>query len=403
MLNKRILLLGGSYAQIVAIKAAKEKGLYVILFDYLPNNPGIEYADEYHNVSTTDKAVVLKLAKKLEIDYIMAYASDPAAPTAAFVSEKMGLPGNSYKSVQILSEKDLFRDFLIQNGFNAPKSVSIKQNENFVDKISCLQFPIIVKPTDSSGSKGVTKLTSFADVEDTVAFAFLHSRNKRIIAEEFIESSGEQLHGDGFVFNGELIFNYLGDHHYNNKINPFVPFSTTWPSMYKEDVMLKIDNELKNFIRLSGYKNGPVNIEVRINDKDEIYIMEIGPRSGGNFVPQIIKYATAFDMVDASLDLVSEAFIYKAPKQKKCAAYYVIHSEYDGELLELSFKKELLPFIKEFHQYNFPGDKVKSFQGANAALGVLLLLFKNNQEMNSIIEEMENKINLKIEKSVLCQ
>ena len=97
---KKILMLGGTMQQIPIIKLAKEMGLYVITCDYAPENPGHKYADEYHNVSTTDVDGVLELAKELKIDGIVAYASDPAAPTAAYVAEKLGLPGNPYESVQ---------------------------------------------------------------------------------------------------------------------------------------------------------------------------------------------------------------------------------------------------------------------------------------------------------------
>lgn len=97
---KRIMMLGGSYFQASAIKRAKELGYYVITCDYLPDNPGHKYADEYHNVSTIDKEGVLKLAKELKIDGILAYASDVSVSTAAYVSEQLGLPSNSLTTTQ---------------------------------------------------------------------------------------------------------------------------------------------------------------------------------------------------------------------------------------------------------------------------------------------------------------
>jgi formate-dependent phosphoribosylglycinamide formyltransferase (GAR transformylase) len=114
---EKILLLGGSFQQIAAIKKAKELGLYVIVCDYLVDNPGQRFADEYHQVSTTNKEAILKVALENKIDYIFAYASDPAVPTAAYVSEKMALNGNPYNAVITLSEKDRFRDFLMKNQF----------------------------------------------------------------------------------------------------------------------------------------------------------------------------------------------------------------------------------------------------------------------------------------------
>ena len=98
-------MLGGSLYQVYAIKEAVRLGYYVITCDYLPSNPGHKYAHEYHNVSTTDKDAVLELARKLQVDGIVAYASDPAAPTAAYVCEKLGLPTSPYESVEILSKK----------------------------------------------------------------------------------------------------------------------------------------------------------------------------------------------------------------------------------------------------------------------------------------------------------
>lgn len=118
--QKRILMLGGSYFQVPAIKYAKDSGYYVITCGNLPDNPGHKYSDEYYNISTTDREAILNLAIKIKIDGILAYASDPAAATAAYVSEQLGLPGNSYQSVKTLSEKDLFRDFLRKNNFNVP-------------------------------------------------------------------------------------------------------------------------------------------------------------------------------------------------------------------------------------------------------------------------------------------
>ena len=119
---KKILLLGGSYFQVPSVKKTKELGYYTITCDYLPDNPGHKFADEYYNVSTTDKEAVLKLAQELKIDGIVCYASDPAAITAAYVAEKMGLAGQPYKSVEILANKDLFRKFLAENGFNTPRA-----------------------------------------------------------------------------------------------------------------------------------------------------------------------------------------------------------------------------------------------------------------------------------------
>jgi biotin carboxylase len=391
------LFLGGAYAQIPIIREAKQRGIYIITCDYLPNNPGHQLADEYYNISTTDVEKVLQLAKDKQVDFVFAYASDPAAPVASYVSEKLGLPGNSFKSVQTLSEKDLFRQFLEQNGFNAPKSISISENDDIEKMVSQLTFPIVVKPTDSCGSKGVSKLTSMKMAKEAIAYAMSFSRNKRLIAEEFIESNGEQFHGDGFVVDGKLVFSYIGDHHYNVSVNQFVPYSTTWPSEKSAHDVERVEKEVAKIIELVGFSNGPINIEARIDIHNKVYIMEIGARSGGNFVPQVINYTSGFDMVKASVDLFLGTPVIVPSLPKKCGAYFVVHTDKNGTLQSLTISEKLKTFIKEFHQYVQAGGKVNSFQGANAAIGVLLLTFDSQQQMHDVINNMNQYIDISIE------
>ncbi len=126
--------------------------------------------------------------------------------------------------------------------------------------------------------------------------------------------------------------------------------------------------------------------------------MEIGPRSGGNFVPQVINYATRFDMIFATLDLFENKNIKVNNIQNNCAAYYVLHTDKDGILKSISLKDEIKIHIKEFHQYIHPGEKVYSFQGANAAIGVLLLLFSSQEEMDYYIDNMNKFVEIQIEK-----
>ena len=130
---KTILLLGGSAQQIVAIETAKRLGYFTVLCDYLSDNPGQYVADKFYLVSTTDKDAVLEVAKNENVDGVLAYASDPAAPTAAYVAEKLGLPGSPYKSVEILCNKDRFRKFLSDNNFCTPKAKGYTDLGNAID------------------------------------------------------------------------------------------------------------------------------------------------------------------------------------------------------------------------------------------------------------------------------
>ena len=204
--QKRILLLGGLRYLLPVIKTAHDLGYYVITCDYIPSNIAHKYSDEYHNVSIIDKEAVLALAQELQIDGIMSFAVDPGVVTAAYVQERLGLPGNPYESVLILQNKDLFRNFLREHGFTVPASRSFSSMEEALLDRSWYVFPVIVKPTDSAGSKGVMRVDSFADLELALQEAFAHSLSHRVIVEEFIEKQGCSSDTDCFSVDGELKF-----------------------------------------------------------------------------------------------------------------------------------------------------------------------------------------------------
>ena len=149
---KKLLLLGGSAQQVVAIDTAKRLGYYTVLCDFLTDNPGQYVADKFYLVSTTDEKAVLEVARKEKIDGVLAYASDPAAPTAAYIAEQLNLPGNPYESVEILCNKDKFRTFLTENGFSAPVAKGYASKEDVWSDKRSFEYPIIIKPVDSSGS-----------------------------------------------------------------------------------------------------------------------------------------------------------------------------------------------------------------------------------------------------------
>ena len=119
MKQKKLMLLGGIRYLLPVIKAAHEQGYYVITADYLPDNIAHKYSDEYVNVSIVDKEAVLKVAQEKQIDGIMSFGVDPGVVAASYVQNKMGLPSfGPFESVEILQNKDKFRAFLTEHGFN---------------------------------------------------------------------------------------------------------------------------------------------------------------------------------------------------------------------------------------------------------------------------------------------
>lgn len=389
---KKLLVLGAMQMHIPLLKRAKERGCYLITCDYIKENEGHLLADEAYYDSTTDIESVYRIALQNNVEGVLTFNSDPAALTASIVSAKLGLPCSSPDSVRIMSEKDLFRDFLLRNGFNVPKFATVTNDKDILSIVDNFAFPLIIKPVDSSGSKGVTKVDSLDELLSAYFRANAMSRSKRVIVEEFIEPMYNQLHGDAFVLDGKLSFIYLGDHHFDNKINGLVPYSTTFPSTLSEDMIMRVEQEVSRFISLVGFKQGGINIEARISKTDgKIYLIEVGPRNGGNFTPIVIQYASNFNFIDATLDLFLKGDVSLQHVDKKgYFAYLILHSEREGVLKKIVIDPLLEEKILEKHLYLREGGIVNSFKGANAAIGVLLVQFSSEQEMNNIVTNFEN-------------
>lgn len=369
------------------LKRAKERGIYTITCDYIPENVGHQYADEAYYESTTDIEAVLNLAKSCRVDGVMTFNSDPAALTAAYVSEKLGLPTSGYSAVKVMSEKDLFRDFLADNNFNYPKHKSFSSLDSLLAGVDFFSFPVIIKPVDSSGSKGVNIVENIEDLVLQYEQALTYSRSKRVIVEQYIENVGPQLHGDGFVKDGELVFCALGDHHFNEKINNLVPISTTFPSEHSAESINAVKAEVARFIKLVEFKQGGINIEARINNEGKIFLIEVGPRNGGNFTPIVIQKATNFDFVDSALSLALGEHLEKYNiKNNGIYGYLILHSPVDGFLNSIWLSDELNEIVLEKYIYLNTGDKVNSFRGANSAVGVLLVKFTDLTQKKHILK-----------------
>ena len=390
---KRVLLLGGAMQQIPSILKAKELGYYTITCDYLPNNPGHKLADEYYNVSTTNQESVLKLAKNLNIDGIVAYASDPAAPTAAYVAEQLGLPGNPYESVKILTQKDLFREFLSLHGFTTPKAKGFDSYDEAEKVIDSFKFPVMVKPVDSSGSKGVVKIFERAELETAVKEALSYSMKKRFIIEEFIEKKGYQVSGDGFSVDGELVFTSYGNELYSDKgTREYVALGEFWPSELSAEQKAKVDTELQRLITALGMRTSAYNIEVILDKDDNVYILELGPRNGGSYIPQLIQYATGIDMIEYTLKAAvgEDCSGLHMTETKGFWSNYMILSTVSGVFKELSFDEQFRTNnLLEVHCTYNPGDIVTAYQNTSHSLGTILFKANSLKEMLKLINNIE--------------
>ncbi|MEP7251736.1 MAG: ATP-grasp domain-containing protein [Ginsengibacter sp.] len=371
-------------------------GHHVILCDFLPDNPGRKYADEYYPISTTDIDSILKLSVSKRIDGILTYASDPAASTAAFVAEQLNLPGNPYQSVQILSRKDLFRKFLAANDFFSPPSETFDSLAAAREYFNSMNCAVMLKPVDSSGSKGVFKITSPGQLENAFNQALRFSRVKKIIIEQYIERKGFQIAGDGLVLDGKLVFRCFGQEHFIDTTDHFVPIGESFPLQLPGKVQDKIHAEISRLMTLLNMKGGALNFDIFLNSNDDVYLMEIGPRAGGNMISETIKYCTGIDPVEyiVKVALGLEYDEIQQPVVSNFYSSYIIHSRFDGIFNDLKIDSSLKDNIVKCSVFVKKGMHVNSFINSGCTLGYLILRFDSAEEMLEKMNSMNDKVSV---------
>ena len=399
MTRKKILLLGGSAQQIVAIKTAKRLGYYTVLCDFLTDNLGQYEADKFYLVSTTDKNAVLEVAKKERIDGVLAYASDPAAPTAAYVAEKMNLPGNPYQSVEILCNKDQFRKFLLENGFSAPKANGYASIEEAMQNKTSYEYPIIIKPVDSSGSKGATVLPSEDGLKDALDFAFSYSRCHRIIIEHFIEKKHPYLiGGDIFIENGKIVLWGLMNCHRDNSVNPLVPVGKSYPLQLEAEDIQHVKETLSAMVEKLGIRNGSMNVELVVERSDRVWPIDVGPRSGGNMIPDLLGDMFGVDIAEMSVEAAIGTEIKgNIHEPNGFYATHNLHSNKNGVYKGIVFSPEIEPYIYRKCLYKKVGDPVEYFDNAAKCLGIVFFKFLDGITMKNVLENINDLITIELQ------
>lgn len=397
--KKKILLLGGSAQQVIAIKTAKRLGYYTVLCDFLIDNPGQYEADKFYLVSTTDKDAVLEVAQKEQIDGVLAYASDPAAPTAAYIAEKLGLLGNPYQSVEILCNKDQFRKFLLENGFSTPKAKGYASIENALKEKENFEFPIIIKPVDSSGSKGATVLYSGDGVENALTFAFGFSRCHRIIIEHFVEKKHPYLiGGDIFIKNGKIVLWGLMNCHRDNRVNPLVPVGKSYPLKLEEKDIQHVKETLSSMVKKLGICNGSMNVELVVDKSNRVWPIDVGPRSGGNMIPDLLGDMFGVDIAEMSVKVAMGTEINDdAHEPNGFYATHNLHSDKKGIYKEIVFSSEIEPYIYRKCLYKKVGDVVEYFDNSAKCLGIVFFKFPNEITMKNVLEHINELITVELQ------
>ncbi len=397
---KKLMILGGARYAIPVIEAAHNLGCYVITCDYLPNNIAHKYSDEYCNVSIIDKDAVLEAAQRLKIDGIMSFACDPGVVTAAYVAEKMNLPSvGSYEAVSILQNKGLFRTFLKKHGFNVPTAKAYKSIDEAFRDVNIFHWPVIVKPSDSAGSKGVTKVEEPADLKRSIEYALEFSHCEEFIIEDFLQQVGYSSDTDSFSVDGKLKYVSFNRQLFDvNAKNPYTPAAYIWPASISDEHQKELASEIQRLITLLGLKSSIYNIETRECVDGKAYIMECSPRGGGNRLAEMLRYASGVDLVTNSVRAaIGEPCIDVEQKPYDGTwAEIILHSDKSGLFEALWISSDIEANVIEIDLWVKEGDKVDVFSAANAAIGTLVIRFDNREQIEEVLLHQSKYIEVRV-------
>ena len=399
---KKLMLLGGLRYLIPLIEEAHKMGVYVITADYLPGNIAHQYSDEYCNVSIIDKEAVLAKARELKIDGILSHAVDPGVTTAAYVAEQMGLPFQcSYKAACILQDKSLFRKFLSEHGFNSPKAKGYDNAEDAMNDTDYFNWPVIVKPVDSAGSKGVTKVENKTDLPKAIETALSASLSKNFVIEDFLDKVGAQSSADVFTVDGKLVYPAYSDQLFDaNAANPYTPAIEIWPTSMEQKYQDDLTNQLQRLFTLLNVKSGIYNVESRVCSNGKAYIMEVSPRGGGNRIAELQDMATGQSLIRNEIKkaLGMDLDNITTPIYDGVWCNYILHSSKEGTLVSVDINAEFQKkHIRDIGFIAKPGDKIVPFTGANTSLGTLFLRFDSREELDKSLNNVSSWLSIQLQ------
>ena len=325
---------------------------------------------------------VLELAKRLRIDVIMSFACDPGVVTAAYVAEKLGIPSTGpYDSVALLQDKGRFRDFLRRNGFRVPSSKSYERKEEAMG--DAFTFPVIVKPVDSAGSKGVSRADSMEELSAAIDKALTFTRCHRFIIEDFIQQKGFASDTECFSVDGELRFVTWNNQYFDAQAdNPYTPAGFTWPSTMEERHQRELTAELQRLLRLLHMGSTVYNVEARVGTDDKPYLMEVSPRGGGNRLCEMVQFTTGAPLirnaVKAALGMELEPM--EGPHYSGHWSYIALHSYESGLFRGLELDEGARAALRDEDLWVRTGDRVEAFSGANKTIGTLVFDWPSQEE-----------------------
>ena len=391
MPKPKILIAGGGYADIPCIKAAKRLGYYVITSGNRPEELGHDESDEYCNGDFSNPSTILEIAEQHKVDAIAPACNDFSAISCAYAAEQMGLPGyDSYDVTTLLHHKDSYRAFAESNDIPTPRAKGFDSVESALSHIESFELPILIKPVDLTGGKGISKVTEYSAAKSALESAFFASKAKRIVVEEFVEGT---KHGFSAILkSGKIIFKFTDNEHYY--LNPYLVSGASYPSILRPQVskeLMAVSEKIAQKLKLVDgifhvqfiVKNDrPIIIEICRRPPGDLYVLLVKLATGVDYPAQILKPYTGGNY-DSSLDY----------SDKGCFLRHCIMANKNGTLKNLNYDRVKDNVVDEYI-FCKPGDTIDAYM--TAKLGILFLQFPSVEEMLRISDSLHQLISIKM-------
>lgn len=356
-MKKKLVIIGASYLQVPLAEKANSMGIETHVFAWEEDAVARDYADYFYPISIRAKEEILKKCKEIQPDGIISISSDLAMITVNYVSQKLGLVGNSMQSTYYTTHKYAMRNQLRKNELPCPKYFNIKPStSDATTLISSLGFPLIIKPTDRSGSRGISKVNHYDEIQDSLNRAYDVSFNNSLIAERFIV--GKEYSIETISWKGEHTF--LAFTEKKTSGTPyFVEIEQHQPAEVNPIVQRKAIKCIKKSLTALGISFGASHSEIIVGKNDEVFIVEIGARMGGDHIgTDLVKYSTGFDYVKGVIEIALGIKPEVSQKKQNVAGIYYITPK-AGKVMCIIDNTSKYSAIKKTEIFVCKGDKVK--------------------------------------------
>lgn len=322
-----LAVIGASYLQLPLVRKAREMGIRTICFAWKEGAVCRDEADAFYPISIVDKEEILSVCRKEEIDGITSIASDVAVPTIAYVAGKLGLVGNSVESAARSTNKFLMREAFRRAGVPCPNFAVVGRVDDLPAATSGMTFPLVVKPTDRSGSMGVTRVDSPDSLEDAARRAIDDSFCRKAIVEECITDMRE-VSVEGISWEGDYHLLQITDK-VTTGAPHYVELGHHQPARLSDETRRRIVDAVKRGVAALDVRFGASHAELMITGDGRVYMTEIGARMGGDFIgSDLVRLSTGYDFVRGVIDVALGRFSLPRLEPAGCSGvwFYTRHT-----------------------------------------------------------------------------